>query len=234
MRILIVENNENDLIDTMVLLDNFSEQTDIDINFHVENNYTKILQIDSQFDIVMMDIELDNEENGIDLARKIRKQNKDIKIVFLSNYNRYLLDGYKAKADLYLLKPVPQDLFNSEMSELINDALYHDQGIYDERLSMTKIYFTDILYIEMLSRKINIHFVNGKIVQCYDTLMKWIEILKECPFSQPHRSFLVNMEHIIKFEKNNITLKNGEILPITRVFLDKFRADYIRYLNQRA
>lgn len=233
MNILIVENNKTDLSDMIELLEHFSNDTEIEINYFVEDDYQKILTIHHQYDIVMMDIELNDGINGVELAKMIRKSNKDIKIIFLSNYNRYLLDGYKAKADLYLLKPIQQSLFNQEMMEIVSDAIYHTKGIIDERLSQTKIYFSDILYIEMLSRKLNLHFLDGRIISCYDTLIKWLDLLKECPFAQIHRSFVVNMEHIIKFEKKSITLKNNETLQITDVYFEKFKADYIRYLNRR-
>ena len=59
------------------------------------------------------------------------------------------------------------------MKEVVADAIYHTKGMFDERLSQTKIYFSDILYIEMLSRKLNLHFLDGHTIGCYDTLIKW-------------------------------------------------------------
>ena len=35
-------------------------------------------------------------------------------------------------------------------------------------------------------------------------------------FCEIHKSFVVNMRYIVKYEKNNITMKNGDILPISR------------------
>ena len=233
MDILVIENNKTDLSDTLALLEQFSKDMDIEINYHVEDDYQRVLTIHHQYDIIMMDIELDAGFNGIDLAKAIRRTNKDIKIIFLSSYNRYLLDGYKAKADLYLLKPVQQQLFNQEMKEVVADAIYHTKGIFDERLSQTKIYFSDILYIEMLSRKLNLHFLDGHTIGCYDTLIKWLDLLKECPFAQIHRSFIVNMEHITKFEKKSVTLKNNKKLQISDGYLNQFKIAYMGYLNRR-
>lgn len=233
MRTLIIENNKNDLMDLIVLVDNYNEQNNSNLEFKVEYNYEHILQSIHDYDFVFMDIELDCETNGIDLACKIREYNKDIKIIFMTNYKKYLIDGYKAKADLYLLKPISQNEFNNAMDDLSWSYIYNNAGIYDIRYSSKKIYFHNILYLEKLARKLYIHFKDGSVFETSDTLLKWKEILKDCPFSSPHRSFFVNMEHIDKFDKKAIKLESGQELPITEIYFDDFYKDYIRYLNRR-
>ena len=233
MKILIVENNKNDLIETLSLIDKYNQNHEINILVTVEDDYEKVLSIADEFDFLMMDIELDHNTNGIDLACQIRKFNRDIKIIFVSNFSKYLIDGYKAKADLYLLKPVSQHEFDKSMDELAWDYIYHHAGIIDERYSMEKIYFHEILYIEILSRKLYIHFTNSDVFANNDTLLKWMELLKDYPFVQPHRAFLVNMEHIQALNKKEIKLKNGEILQITDNYIDIFKKEYLRYLNRK-
>lgn len=234
MRLLIVENNQNDLIDCFVLIDNYNENHELQLTTKIEYDYQTVLEEIDNYDFVLMDIELDNGVNGIDLACEIRKYNRDIKIILVSNFSSYLIDGYKAKADLYLLKPVSQKEFDRAINELSWDYIYHNAGIYDLRMSPNKIYFHNILYIEMNNRKLYIHFNDGEVFVCNDTLLKWEKLLEDYPFSHPHRAFLVNMEHIKTFNNKNILLNNGEILQITEVYFNSFRKNYIRYLNRRA
>lgn len=234
MKILIVDNNKNDVVDFIVLIDNFNDSQEIELTFKVEYNYDRVLEIVNDFDFALIDIELDNNTNGIDLACKIRENNKDIKLIFISNFSKYLIDGYKAKADLYLLKPVTQNEFNKAIFKLSKEYIFHHAGITDFRYSPKKIYFHDILYIEALSRKLYIHFKNGKTFVNNDSLTKWELLLKEYPFSHPHRSFLVNMEHIDTFNKKEVRLVNQSKLPITEHYFNQFCQDYMRYLNRRS
>lgn len=234
MKILIVENDQNDLIETVTLIENYKEKTDVKITYKVEFDYSNVLKIVNEYDLLLMDIELNNNVNGIDLACEIRKFNRDIKLVFLSNYNKYLIDGYKAKADLYLLKPATQNEFDKAMNDLLKEYIFHNAGIIDTKISTEKIYFHKILYIERLSRKVYIHMTTGDTFSTYDPLTKWIDMLVDYPFTQPHKSFLINMEHIQTYKKRELVMKNGDVIQITDYFINKFREDYIFYLNRRA
>lgn len=213
-------------------INKFSKERHLEMQYDVQNDYSQIIEIAHDYDIVFFDIELDQNWNGIELACQIRKENKRITIIFMSNFNKYLIDGYKAQANLYLLKPIQQNEFNKEMEKIINNYIYQNLGIIDSRFSQTKIYFKDILYIETLARKLIIHFTNGKEVSCYDTLSKWKEKLKDGPFAQPHRSFLINMEHVILFEKYQLTMRDNTIIPITEKNQEHFKTTYVRYLNR--
>ena len=232
MRLLIVENNQNDLIDLISLIDNYNEKSEIELSYDIEYNYSKVINFIDNYDFVFMDIELDNNTNGVDLACKIRHQNKDIKIVFISNFNKYLIDGYKANANLYLLKPISQESFNNAINSLAWDYFYHNAGFFDFRYSQKKIYYYEISYIEMNSRKLYIHFFNKKTIVHRDTLLSWCNRLKDYLFSQPHRAYLVNLEHIQTFNKHEIIMKNGEHLPITVIYIDQFRKDYVHYISR--
>lgn len=232
MKILIVENDESDLKDILELFKNFQQEKDFKLDISTEKNYEKVLKIANDFDIIVLDIELD-DTNGIDLAKSIRVYNKDIRIIFISNYNRYLLDGYKAKADLYLLKPVNQFQFNSEMSEIAWDYIYQNQSYFNPKIYPTKLYYKDIIYIEMLQRKSIIHMVNKEEIGSYFTLKKWIEIIDNAPFAQPHRSFYVNLTHINHYELNEITMDNNERISITPIYKEAFQRQYFQYINRK-
>ena len=233
MKLLIVENNKNDINELITLIENYNKNHEIKLTYKIDYDYNHVLEIVEEFDLILMDIELDNNVNGIELAREIRKYSRDIKIIFVSNYNKYLINGYKAKADAYWLKPVAQIEFNNDIDELSWEYIYNNAGFYDIRYSSKKIYYHEITYIEMNARKLHIHLVDGNTFVNNDSLLKWEEKLMEYPFSQPHRSFLVNLEQIQTFNKKEIILNSGERLQITDVYFDKFRKDYIRYLNRR-
>lgn len=231
MRILIVENDESDLNEILTLFDKFQEHQDFKLDIIVKTNIDTIMKEHDNFDIIILDIELDNT-NGIDLARTIRKENKDIRIIFISNYNRYLVDGYKARADLYLLKPVNQIQFNKEMRDIAWDYIYSNQGMFNPKIHPSKIYFKNILYIEILQRKSIIHLTNKQEISCYYTLKKWISIISDAPFAQPHRSFYINLSHIKEYKINEVIMEDNTSISITDVYRKNFQTEYFRYINR--
>ena len=65
---------------------------------------------EKDFDILLLDIEM-AEMDGVSLARRIRRDNTGVQIVFITGYSDYIADGYDVEALHYLLKPVKKEQF---------------------------------------------------------------------------------------------------------------------------
>lgn len=64
------------------------------------------------YDILLLDIEM-KSMNGMELAKKIRKENEAVQIIFTTGYSDYISEGYEVAALHYLMKPVsPEKLAN--------------------------------------------------------------------------------------------------------------------------
>ncbi|WP_167613970.1 LytR/AlgR family response regulator transcription factor [Maribellus sediminis] len=61
-----------------------------------------------QPDLVFMDIQIDHR-NGFDVVKEIKPQNQEPHIIFVTAYDRYAVEAFKANATDYLLKPVEKD-----------------------------------------------------------------------------------------------------------------------------
>lgn len=55
-------------------------------------------------------------------------------------------------------------------------------------------------------------------------------LLESGRFIQPHRSFAVNMEHIVRLTVQEIVLRTGARVPISRLRLAACRAAYQNFL----
>ena len=58
-----------------------------------------------RYDILLLDIEM-GAVNGVELAKRVRRGDPDVQIIFLTGYTDYIADGYDVEALNYLLKPV--------------------------------------------------------------------------------------------------------------------------------
>ncbi len=72
---------------------------------------------DIKLDIAFLDIEMPGI-NGIDFAKKLKKINPHINIIFVTAYNDYALEAYKLHASGYLSKPVNAEKIKEEIEEL--------------------------------------------------------------------------------------------------------------------
>ncbi|MBQ2604804.1 MAG: response regulator [Clostridia bacterium] len=74
------------------------------------------LQEKHRFDIVFLDIELDNM-NGITLAKKLLNKYPRTNIIYITGYEKYALESYRTYASAFLLKPIDP--------VMLKDALEH-------------------------------------------------------------------------------------------------------------
>ncbi|MEI3401927.1 MAG: LytTR family transcriptional regulator DNA-binding domain-containing protein [Clostridia bacterium] len=139
------------------------------------------------------------------VAHEINKMNNNYKLCLVSNYSEYLKDGYRVKADRYFTKPIDQNEFDMDMDDILKDFILENSYIIDTKVCKEKIMIKDILYVEILARKTYVHTKTNKYVTNY-TLLHWKEVLKDYYFSQPHKSFYVNLQNIDDYDNHQIYL----------------------------
>ena len=232
MKIIIYEDNKTDLIILQELLRKFFSGLDIVPTIVVCSNSTDIEKHLVDTDIFFLDIE-GFDKNGIELGIKIRKENVDTKIIFVSNYSKYLIDGYKAAASRYFLKPLSWELFKIEFGSVIHEYLMNHACFIDEKIADYKIYYKDVSYVEYKERKSYIMFTSGKVIETNYSLKYWCDKLKDFSFSQPHKSFLVNLSHVKKITSNELILVSNETIPLSRLYKKLFKNDYMTSLKRR-
>lgn len=232
MKILIYDDNENDTYSVKNLIDNYFLNKPLPYEIVDCTSTSSLFENINNCDLIFLDIEI-NEENGIEIGKEIRKRNSDARIIIISNYSKYLIDGYKIQAERYFLKPIKQDEFNIEFENVIDRYLREYDGIFDEKILKKKIYFKDIIYVEFIERKTKIHLLNSKEIITPYPLKHWEDILKEeYFFAKPHKSFIINLQYISGFSKNNIILITAETIPLSRHYKQSFNESYLDFLQR--
>lgn len=154
MNIGIMEDNTEELKILLTYIDNFFRAKDVYYTVKVYMSQNEVYADLEELNLIFLDIELGSGRNGIDIGMEIRKKNKDIRIIFNTNFNQYSIAGYKVHADRYLLKTLSQTQFNVEMETVLENYLLQYSGIEDKKLSKTKIYYNNIVYIEFKNRNL--------------------------------------------------------------------------------
>ncbi len=230
MDILIYDDNENDINHLKICINNFFQETKQEYNITICKSKDELLKNIDNYDLLFLDIEINNE-NGIDIGFELQKIRHDCRIIITTNYSKYAIDGYKIQADRYFIKPIVQKEFNLEMNTIINKYIKKSVGFFDKKICNHKIYTKDILYIEYLDRKSLIYKTNGKIIKTNYNLKYWYNKLCNHGFAYSYKAFLINLEYISAFKKNEIVMINNEKIPLSRHFKKEFEITYHNFLH---
>ncbi|WP_194191281.1 LytR/AlgR family response regulator transcription factor [Clostridium chrysemydis] len=186
------------------------------------------------FDIIFLDIIM-GSLNGIELAKAIRKFDKDVKIIFTTNSKDYLLDGYEVNPSNYLLKPLSLIKVKKELLKCINDInkKKEDYIVIKSGSIISKFNIYDIIYFESKLRQIILTKANGETFSFYDKLNEIEEILSTKSFVRCHKSYLVNMHYIDSIDGTNIITNSNLEIPISRFYLKSTKDSFLDYFSKK-
>lgn len=204
----------------------------IELSLETFENGEELLQGDFQtFDVLFLDMDMPGID-GLETAKEIRKENRDMLITFLTAYSEFVFESFKVDAFRYLVKPVPEQ----ELTETL-DAIREKLCAPEENLSfqfqneMYSIRYSDIIYIEGMRDKLWIY--------CKDATYRWRgtlknlnEMLQEKGFFQVHRSYIINMNKIQKYNSQTVVMESDYKVPISKYRLDAFKEEYIKYWSK--
>lgn len=189
------------------------------IALSTNNPYEVIKHIDncSNSFIYFLDVDLNSDINGFQLAQLIRNYDPNGYIIFLTGhaeltlltfqYKVQALD-YIVKADTTVVKTKIAECFNA-----IHNNLNAAKAKTDNKISIEVgnnvmfLDFEDILFFETAGKehKISVHTINGQY-EFYGTL-KNIEVIVSSDFYKTHRSYLVNTKKIKSIDKRKMVIE---------------------------
>lgn len=184
----------------------------------------------NEVDIIICDIELD-DANGITVAKNIKRLNSNIQIIFISSYTQYFEDVYSVDHIFFLSKPINQNKFlialNTAISKSIENknkfiVISNKNGVYIVNLN-------DIYYIEAELRKTKIHTKDSVYIK-YIKLHDFVNSLDQ-RFIICHKSFAVNMDKVIKVDKNKFILETKVQVPISQLKYGLAKRKFIEYIG---
>lgn len=194
------------------------------------------------YDLIFLDIYLQGK-NGMDLLRAIPGIRSEI--IFVTAHSGYALDAFKFMTSGYLLKPVNEIELAATVDRAISRIQYKKQiqpnteqlmnmriGIPDTK-AINYIAIRDILYLEAWKSYTKVITVNQEILSAYN-IGKFKEILPRPCFYQVHRSFIINLEHVSRYENvGNVVLDNGKELPVAKSVRAQLQSHFIQIKTGR-
>ena len=168
---------------------------------------------EKSFDILLLDVEMDGM-NGVELAKRLRAENKIIQIIFITAYSDYISEGYEVAALHYLLKPVDADKLFHTLDRAAERVVRDYRSLTVETAEGTILVpLYDIKYLEVIKNYVTVHAETDYIVR--RPLGEFTDKLDK-RFLRVGRSYIVNLIYIKRISKSEIELRSGETIPIPR------------------
>lgn len=185
----------------------------------------------NEVDLLFSDIQMP-KINGLELVKSLPNPPA---IIFATAFSDYAISGFDIGVVDYLLKPISFDRFlkacnkakaqiqQNELKSTGTPAVNESLHLFiKENDKLTKVLFTDILYVEALGDYIKIITSTGSLVT-YSTLKGFEERLLNKSFVRTHKSFIVQINAIKSITGNTITLIDGYSIPISKNYKESFQ-----------
>jgi len=152
------------------------------------------------------------------------------KVIFVTAYRDYAVEGYELDAVDYLVKPVSFERFFKAITKLNRmmgketisasvDYKSNPEAFVYLKVDkdMKKIFVNDIVYIESWKDYIKLFLINGKSLIIKQTITAMENLLSEHRFLRVHRSYMVSLKKISGYNGVSVQLDAKEI-PIGRLY----------------
>ncbi len=187
--------------------------------------------------LLFLDVEMPGQ-SGFDLLRKIGN-NIDFDVIFVTAYNQYAIRAIECSALGFVLKPIQNEKLVAAVNTVANKRIHKEN--YENLLSLLSkgqreaklaiptekglefIKIMDIIYLEADGKYTIFHTIKGiKRVSAYG-LSYYTSLLSDAFFFQTHRSFIINLSYVLKYEKSGkVFLENNVKIPLARSKKNEF------------
>lgn len=187
----------------------------------------------TRYDLIYLDIQMSNVD-GISAAESIRKKDENVLFIYVSGYDRYMIELFRLDVFAFIRKPIEREYFEITFLEanrkICNQKHYYSFYYKNEEY---KVLCIDILYFESRGRTVNVHVINGAVERFNGKLSEVESYVNagKIPFLRVHQSYLVNYHHIKSRTRTEITLTDGTVLPISEGKRKIFGEQYSRLLG---
>ena len=189
-------------------------------------------------DILLLDIRMP-DMSGMDVAKALRDKGWRKILIFITGEEDQVFNAFDLKAFHFLVKPVADEKLRTvimnameELRRIEKTSVSNDKYIsIQSGPSHISINLSQLLYAEVFNRKIILH-MDKENIEYYGQLSA-LEELVDKDFYHIHRSYLVNMKYVQKYDRSSVTLLNSDNIPIARREYDGFLKAYMEYSKRR-
>ncbi len=233
INIAIVEDNKNTLDKLKDVILSYQEEFDETFNIMTYDNGLFFLEERKMaFDIVFMDIDMPLMD-GISASKKLRENDQNAIIIFITNLAQYAIKGYEVNALDFILKPVKPTQIKTVLEKAIKNLHSKNEKhriIITLKTGTEVLYTDDIYYIETMSHRLYYHTSKGTL-DTYGSLSEEEKNLSSFGFARCNSCYLVNLKHVKSVKRYKVNVGPYE-LDISRPKYMAFKETFLNWLEK--
>ena len=183
----------------------------------------------SDTDLLFLDIELAEGEDGFQVAERLMHDGNKCKICFLTSHTELARLGYKVNAFRYIDKKHLEEVgeaLDSFLKTKIQDRIIFRNDTAGIGIGIN---LNELLLVETYGRKLRYLMLDGKEYFCEGRISEAARSLSAFGFSRIHRSYIVNLKYIEKAQSHEVTLCNGLKVVVGRACRDEFKKKFFKW-----
>lgn len=172
-------------------------------------------------DLILIDINLNDPElDGIDLIFKIKDKYLIPHIFITANADKSTVERAKETSPKgYVVKPFSRQTIYTNVELALFDS-GKNKLVYSDKNGKSSVSLNQITHCEADSSYVKVFLINNKFILIRDSLRNLEDTFPEV-FIRIHRSIMVNINHIEKYNHSKVTIRNVEF-SLGRSFKDSF------------
>ena len=165
----------------------------------------------SVYAVVFMDIQMP-KMNGMDAAIELRKRDKTVSIIFITNMVQYAQKGYEVDAVSFLVKPVSYFDFSLKFRKALDIYVMNEERSITINLpsGICRISTDKLMYVEIIKHRLYYHLIDDTI-EFTGVLSKVEDELGEHGFLRCNSCYLVNPKFVVSVKGNTVQVGNSEL-----------------------
>jgi DNA-binding LytR/AlgR family response regulator len=227
-RILICDDNSDDLDELKKIIEGFYSETD---NITAAASYSVLrfsdpykalahIEEGNRVDIAILDI-LMPSMNGMELAASMRDKGFGGYLIFLTSSNDFAAQSYSVKAFSYILKPAGKKAVGELLGVIEKTRQENDRNGFPltRRSGVRFVLYSELMYIEVMNHQLLFHLIDGEIISLYATLKEYSEMLMDKPqMCRPQKSFIINLDYVRNLENSAVFMRDGKRISVPKDF----------------
>lgn len=212
LQIAVVEDDANAREQVNTFLAQFAKEHNTEFQVSLFSDGAELIQdYKPIYNIIFLDIEMP-QMNGMEAAEKIREQDEDVVLVFITNMVQYAIRGYAVGALDYVLKPITYYTFSTKLKRAIGMVRKRSSGhiILSLPDGAVRLETRQIYYVDIQNRMLHYHTELGEFV-LRGTLQSAEEELAPFNFVRCNYWYLVNLMHVSEVRKDSVMVKEYEL-----------------------
>lgn len=233
MKVAICDDNLNIVDEVKNLLDEYALSKNLSLDISTFNDGQAVLESNEKFNIAILDVEMPGC-NGIELGKILREKNRHIVLMYITSHKKYLDEALNLNAARFFEKPIDSKRFydglDNALKRIDNTTI---KFFLKGNNASVRINAGDIIYVEIEPighRKTKV-VTEEKTYISSNKIAFWEEHLISSLFVKTHKSYIINMEYITKYENNTLQLDGKYNIPISRNYQSSVHKAFIRYMT---